>query len=704
MHIASVGALCDRLEQMREAVRRGDHRRWRQASAPDLVTECDAEHLSWPRRAARLTRRMCEAELPIIGHDERIVFTRTVPAIPPVYIAEDKARLMEGHAPHELGPISNICADWSTVLSQGLLGRRAVALATRERLADDPEALEFIDSAVETIDAVLDLANRYADAAAFEGRDDIAQILRRVPAAVPATFHEALQSLRLLHSMLWLSGHYHVGLGRLDQVLWPFLRADLESGRETIESAEELLAEFFISLNKDSDLYPGVQQGDNGQSLTVGGVARDGTCGVNELTWMVLRVALRTSMIDPKINLRIDPATDPDLLYLATLLTRRGLGFPQYSNDAVVIPALVAHGYALEDARNYTVAACWEFTIPGKGMEVVNIGAVSFPAAVDHGVRTALVAGGSFEDVLAATREHIWSQVGDRVASYDNLFLEPGPYYSVLMDGCLERGRDLSAGLVYNNYGIHGAASADAADALAAVKAVVYDEQRISGSDLLSALDSDFAGAEALRRYLTRRGPKVGNHDDRADALLTWLFNAFADACESVEDNGRGGRIRPGTGSAMYYIWLAEGREGMHEPVVGATADGRHLGDTFSANLAPAHTARVTGPTSVLQSFSKIDYARIYNGGPITIELADTLFADEDAVRAVAAFVRTFATLGCQQMQLNTVRLEDLRSAQAHPEQYRNLIVRVWGWSAYFVELAPEYQRHVMQRHMFGGV
>lgn len=258
MRMMEVGTLSDRLVRMRDAVRRGDHRRWRQMSAPDVLTECEAEDLSWPRRAARLTCRMCEAELPIIGDDERIVFTRTVPVVARIYTVEDKARLMAGYAPHELGPISNICADWSTVLSQGLLGRRAVALESRARLAQDAEAVEFL---------------------------------------------------------------------------------------------------------RDNDLYPGVQQGDNGQSLTAGGVARDGTCGVNPLTWMVLRVGLRTSVIDPKINLRVDPDTDPDLLYLATLMMRKGLGFPQYSNDAVVIPALVSHGYAIEDARNYTVAACWEFTI-----------------------------------------------------------------------------------------------------------------------------------------------------------------------------------------------------------------------------------------------------------------------------------------------------------------------------------------------------
>ncbi len=204
--------------------------------------------------------------------------------------------------------------------------------------------------------------------------------------------------------MVWLGGHYHVGLGRLDQYLMPYLQSDLDAGRLTLEAAEELLAEFFISLNKDSDLYPGVQQGDNGQTVTLGGVKPDGACAVNELTWMALRVSCDVAMIDPKINLRITPQTDLELLTLAAELTRKGLGFPQYANDEVVIPGLVAHGYELEDARNYTVAACWEFIIPGKGMEIVNIGAVSLPYAVDSSIRAALAAGEDFEHILAAHR------------------------------------------------------------------------------------------------------------------------------------------------------------------------------------------------------------------------------------------------------------------------------------------------------------
>ena len=218
---------------------------------------------------------------------------------------------------------------------------------------------------------------------------------------------EALQALRILHAVVWMSGHYHVGLGRFDQYTWPYLRADLEAGHLDLEGAQELLAEFFIALNRDSDLYPGVQQGDNGQTIMLGGVRRDGADGVNELTWLVLRTALDTSMIDPKINLRITPDTDLHLLSLASQLTRQGLGFPQYSNDEVVIPALIAHGYAPEDARDYTVAACWEFIIPGKGMEVVNIGALSMPAAADTAIRQGLTDGDTFEGILARTSAQI---------------------------------------------------------------------------------------------------------------------------------------------------------------------------------------------------------------------------------------------------------------------------------------------------------
>ena len=693
--------LSERLIRMKEAVRRGDHRQYRQQHVPMLAAEFDALGLSWMQREARLITAMCEAEQIVIQPDERIVFTRTLPTVPPVYQDEDWVRLTAGRTLHELGPINNICADWGFVMSQGLLARRDAALASREHRANQPETVEFIDSAIETIDAVLALAERYAEAARAINQGDIADALTHVPAHRPRTFHEALQFMRLVHAVIWLGGHYHVGLGRFDQYMWPYLECDLAAGRLDSTAAEELLAEFFISLNKDSDLYPGVQQGDNGQSLTVGGMTPTGAPAANALTQMVLRVARDVSMIDPKINLRITADTDLDLLCLATELTKKGLGFPQYSNDDVVIPGLVAHGYALEDARNYTVAACWEFIIPGKGMDVVNIGAVSFPYAADTAIQAGLRAGEPFEEIMERVGHDVQAQVNRLVDAYSDLLLPPAPYYSVLMDGCLENGRDLSLGLSYNNFGIHGACSANGADALAAVQKLVFQDQAVSPQQLLAALETDFADNNALRSLLQEDGPKVGNNDPQADAMLVALFDMLADACEQIEDNGRGGIVRPGTGSAMYYLWLARGHENMREPAVGATADGRKAGTPFSANLAPTPGARVPGPISVFQTFSKLDYQRIVNGGPITIELSSSVFGDPEAIRKVAMLVRTFAQLGCQQLQVNSLNAETLREAQLQPELHQDLIVRVWGWSGYFCELSPEYQEHVIQRHLY---
>jgi formate C-acetyltransferase len=700
---AALSELSPRLAEMKRRIRAGEHHRFRITDSVDILAECELEGLNWTQRSARLTRRLCESQTVVIEPDERIVFTRTVKRIPALYRPEQLVELLVGRTFHELGPINNICADWGMVLSQGLLARRAAAEATRARLVGDQEAEIFLDAAVETIDAVLELAGRYAAVARALGRHDVAEALQRVPAHPAESFHQALQSLRLCHAVLWLSGHYHCGLGRLDQYLWPYLKADLAEGRLAPEEAQELLEEFFISLNKDSDLYPGIQQGDNGQSLMLGGTRRDGGDGVNPLTAMALEAGRKVALIDPKINLRVTRDTDLALLAKGVQLTRIGLGFPQWCNDEVVIPGLAAAGYDLEDARDYSVAACWEFIIPGKGMEVVNIGAVSMPAAADQAIRAGLQAGESFDRILLRAGADLAAQVRSLAETSRKLLLPPAPWYSVLMDGCLERGRDLSHGLKYNNFGIHGAGSANAADALAAVRALVFNQRRIEPTRLIRALDADFEGEEALRNELREGGPKVGNNDDGADDLLAYLFDRFAEACAAAGDNGRGGRYRPGTGSAMYYVWLARGHEGMREPTVGATADGRHKGVFFSSSLAPSPDVQVRGPLSVLQSFGKLDYKRICNGGPLTMELADSLFRGTEAVEKVALFIRAFARSGCQQMQLNTLNVDTLRDAQQHPERHRNLVVRVWGWSGYFCELDETYQNQIIGRHIYGA-
>jgi pyruvate-formate lyase len=691
-----------RIEELKRRVRDGKRQVLRKKEPINILPECEADNLSWMKRVARLTIRQCEAETVVIEPDERIVFTRTLPAtIPCIYPREHWERLTAGRTIHELGPINNVTADWGKTLAMGLLGRKKVALASRERYKDNLEAIEFLDSAIETIDAVLALASRYAEAARQMNREEIADILDHVPANPPRTFHEALQSLRLLSAVAWLTGHYHVGFGRFDQYMWPYLRADLDSGRLDENQASDFLAEFFISLNRDSDLYPGVQQGDNGQTITLGGVDREGNEAINELTYLVLKVSRDLALIDPKINLRVSKSTDLELLSLATELTRKGLGFPQYSNDDVVIPALVKHGYSLQDARNYSVAACWEFIIHGRGMDVVNIGAVSFPAAVDKAIRQGLPAGEDMDGILRRVEEDVQQQVKQLASTYERLLLPPAPYYSMLMTDCLERGQDLSNGATYNNFGIHGAGSANAADALAAVQKFVFEEDSVKPLELLSALETNYEGYEKLCSMLAEEGPKVGNDDERADKFMVRLFNMLAEACEQYGRTSRGGILRPGSGSAMYYIWLSQGFDGMREPLVGATAEGRRKGIPFGANLAPSQGVQIRGPFSVLLSYAKLDYQRVCNGGPITMELSDSVFRNEESIHKVAMLVRSFTQLGCQQLQLNTLNVDTLREAKIHPELHKNLIVRVWGWSGYFCELSPEYQDQIIARHIY---
>jgi formate C-acetyltransferase len=334
-------------------------------------------------------------------------------------------------------------------------------------------------------------------------------------------------------------------------------------------------------------------------------------------------------------------------------------------------------------------------------MEFVNIGAVSFPASADAAIREGLVNGKNFEDILKKAGKNIKKQVHDRADDYKTLFVGPSPYLSVLMNGCLETGRDLSGGLEYNSFGIFGACIANAVDALAAVKKFIYDERCMEPSRLLAAMDADFIGYKNMYEKLSKEGPKVGNNDDYVDTIMTSLFDYFASACEGYGKNNRGGIIRPGVSTAMYYMWLAKGQEGMREPVVGATADGRRKAEPFSANLAPSPRAPVAGPLSVLQSFSKIDFLRVFNGGPVTMEFSDTIFRSPESVKKVAMFVRTFAQLGCQQLQINTLNREKLLDAKKHPSKHKDLIVRVWGWSGYFCELDPEYQDHIIARNMY---
>ena len=653
-----------------------------------------AEGVGDEARARIGLEEMLRAETPAFMDGERLAFTRTVRQIPDLHTdAEMDARRASGTAFGEKGVVFNLTADFGPTIRDGL-GARLAEIESRLavcRAENDAEGVEFLENAALAAKAVLGLAERYRAAAEERGLSDIAATLARVPLMGARTLHEALQSLRILHYAMWCEGEYHCGLGRMDQYLFPYYDADVRSGRLTEDAALEELEEFFVACNRDSDLYIGVQQGDNGQSVMLGGVTRDGRPAFNDLSRLCLKACGELKLVDPKINLRVDKSTPIDIYELGTELTAKGLGFPQYANDDVVIPALERWGYETEDARDYSVAACWEFLVPGCGMDINNIDAVSFVGALDAALRNLVRRGGaelSFDDVKDEFRAEVQRRADELTRKYAHVEILPGPFVSVISAGCIARARDICRGAKYNNFGIHGTGISVAVDSLASIRELVFEKRLVSLGELVALLDTDFAGRDDIRAA-AKAAPKLGNADPKADELVKWLVDFWGHAFDGRR-NDRGGVFRPGTGSAMYYIW--------HARDVPASADGRLRGEPLSANYAPSLDVPVKGPVSVVRSFTEPDLVPVCNGGPLTIEIHDSAFAMPDGVRKVAQLVKFFIDRGGHQMQINTINRDTLLDAQAHPERHRHLIVRVWGWSGYFVELDKPYQDQIIKR------
>ena len=675
-----------------------------------LLARFVAEGTRDEARARMGLEEMLMAETPAFMDGERLAFLRTVKQIPDLHSdAEMDARRASGTAFGEKGVVFNLTADFGPTIRDGLDVRVAEmeSRLAKCRVEDDAEGVEFLENAILSVRAVISLAERYRLAAEAKGLGEIAATLAQVPRKGARTFHEALQSLRILHYAMWCEGEYHCGLGRIDQYLYPYYEADLNAGRLTDETALEELEEFFIACNRDSDLYIGVQQGDNGQSVMLGGVTRDGQPAFNALSRLCLKACGELKLVDPKINLRVDKATPLEIYELGTALTAKGLGFPQYANDDVVIPALQRWGYGLEDARDYSVAACWEFLIPGCGMDINNIDAVSFVGALDAALRNVAKMGGprfvaasdgtkpvppvptvSYADVEAEFLAEIQRRADALVEKYRHVEILPGPFVSVISTGCIGNARDICKGAKYNNFGIHGTGIAVAVDSLASVRELVFEKKMVSLPELVKLLDTDFAGRPDILAA-AKAAPKMGNADPKADEIAKRVVDFWGHAFDGKR-NDRGGVFRPGTGSAMYYIW--------HTRDVPASADGRLKGEPLSANWAPALDVPVKGPISVVRSFTEPDLGPVCNGGPLTIEIHDSAFSMPDGVEKVAQLVKFFIERGGHQMQINTINRETLLDAQKHPERHRHLIVRVWGWSGYFIELDKVYQDQIIKR------
>ena len=646
------------------------HHQYRHTVDWNLAEEYSAKGLSPIDRMTDRFKRICEEEKPVILEGEQIVFLRTVANLPDVFTEAEWKEIKAKHYIHELGYMSNLSPNYYDTISRGLLEKRETAD-------------EYGKAA---IDNIIMLSDKYLEEAKKQGRADLVEILTQVPRYPARNFREALQFFRILHYALWLEGNYHNTVGRFDKYMYPYLKADMEKGIYTEETALELLCDFFLSFNKDSDLYVGVQQGDNGQSMMLGGIDENGKDVYNLLSELSLKASYNNKMIDPKINLRVSKSTPAERYTEATNLTKAGLGFPQYSNDDIVIPALEELGYEHNDAVIYTVAACWEFIIPNVGADVANIGAMSYPKAVDKAFHNSLVESETFDEFFESVKKEIFKASDEICNNIKDLWFVPSPFMNVLMD-C-----DIYAGGKYNNFGIHGTGIATAADTLAAIKKYVYEEKSVTKEELIKAVDEDFENTPELLHKLRYDAPKLGNNDDFADNIAVELLDVFADSLKD-RTNCRGGVYRAGTGSAMFYL--------RHAEEIGASADGRRKGEPFGTNFSVSLFANVKGPVSVIASMTKPHFEKAMNGGPLTLEFDQSVFADEDGVEKVGLLVKNFIDRGGHQLQLNTVNLDRMLDAQKHPENYGQLVVRIWGWSAYFVELDKEFQDHVIARQAY---
>lgn len=627
-----------------------------------------------------LLEQMLRNERPLLFEDDRFGFNRTIIKTPMAFVAEKRYNESFG----------NITINYPYVLEVGmdkLLERVTKKLA---ECTDKQRAL--YEAMKSSISVCLDFADKYRDCAKKQGYTELYDALCRVPHKGATTFHEACVFVKFIQFTLRCNRNSHITLGGFDKYMLPYFEADAERGVSE-EELLEVLEDFFITLNIDSDTYFGVQQGDNGMSMVLGGRDIYGNDSYNRLSELCIKASSELCLIDPKINLRVDKNTPLSRLELATELTSKGLGFPQYCNDDVVIPGLIKLGYAPEDAYDYTVAACWEFITPNNGFDIPNLDVMNFPKAIERAVKEKLCECKSFEDFLLVVKEYVEKECNDTAKRMvGRVFGKPSPYLSVFVDDCIERGLDVTeGGAVYNNYGAHGVGIAPAADSIAAVKKAVFDDKKCTAEELVAAINADFAGYNELRGYLLSC-PKMGNNDDYVDGFAGMLMDIFAAVFKSYK-NLYGGVLRPGTGSAMEYLWSAA--------KVGATPDGRHSGDAFGSSFSPSPITKLNGPLSCIQSFTKHDLTGIINGGPLTMEIHDATFRNEDGIKKVAALVKAFIDLGGHQLQINSINRERLLDAQKHPENHKNLIVRVWGWSGYFNELDVAYQNHIISRTEF---
>ncbi len=596
---------------------------------------------------------------------------------------------------------------------------------------DDKRKIDFLQAVIICCDAAIAFAQRFAQEATklaekeanAKRRDELLKIAgncRWVPANPPRTFYEAMQCLWFTQVMAQISygmaGTF--ALGRVDQYLYPFYKKDIGVGKITKEGVEELVEELDLKLTSNILLLPeaGVETsstlGTSPQPITIGGQTKDGEDATNELSYIFLEASEKLTAVVNNLAIRIHSKTPEDFLVRACQVYRSTSGQAFY-NDEVIIPALLGDGYSLEDARNYAIVGCVEpagsgDTFACTGGNDLKLGGVLEMVLTNGGYRLmgrqGLATGDakkftSFNEVMDAFRqqlEHNVKMAADAVNAKDAIYQAefPTPFVSSTLTGCVESGKDATEGGARYNFGsITARGLGTTADSLAAIKKLVFEDEVLTMSELMELLGANFRGKENMRQMVINRAPKYGNDDNYVDLIAKQIVELF---CREVSKHRsiRGGHFRP-----SFYSYGTHVLDGLF---LGATPDGRKAGDAVSNGISPSNGREDEGPTAVLKSAAKLEHRLISNGDALNLRLLPSLVQDDDALRKVTSLVKTYFRLGGMHLQFNVVSSETLKDAQKHPENYRDLVVRVSGYSAFFTDLGRSIQDDIIARTEFG--
>jgi len=615
-----------------------------------------------------------------------------------------------------VGSTSHTTIGFHTVLKTGYKGLRA-RIAERlcrggldERSVDLLNAMEVcLDAATVWHQRHMDLLDRLAAESQGGERENylrVREALGAVPENPPETFHEAVQSLWFMYAFQRLMGNWS-GIGRIDQMLGPYLQRDLKARRITRDEAREILAHFWIKGCEWIGSPGSFGAGSSGdaqfyQNIVLGGIDADGCDVTNDVTYLILDVVGELHISDYPIAVRINSKTSKKLLRRIAEVQRRGGGIVAVYNEKVAIDGLVKFGYSLEEAREFANDGCWEAIIPGKTCftyQNFDMLALLHTTLALRDKSRPIPEFSDFDALYEAYITNFKRELDARNEGMKHYSVgeHPSPLLDMFVEGCIEKGRGYhNRGAKYTVYAHHAGGMADAANSLLALRKLVYEEKYLSLSEFIGILRDNWQGNEPLRNLVGSRFEFYGNDNDEADAMVERLFQSFTDLVGASRENH--GVLNPAGISTFgrEIVWSHPDANG-HRPRT-ASPDGHQEGDVQATNFSPCPGTDKKGPTAVLKSYCKMDFTRVPNGATVELKIHPASVEGEAGIDALTGLMKTFVRMGGYFMHIDVVDSAMLIDAQRHPEKYPNLAVRVAGWSARFATLDKTWQDMVIAR------